>query len=121
VNVQCRADGQATRAEITYDLTALRPTAQAGLRRFADGYDNFLKEWERLIETERQLRATTVCTSPGRQPAHHAPQRTPRNLSSPGVPPLVKPDREPSRSSSQRRPDLGAQIARPRPHRTRGG
>jgi hypothetical protein len=58
VNVQCRADGQATRAEITYDLTALRPTAQAGLRRFADGYDNFLKEWERLIATalEREPR-----------------------------------------------------------------
>jgi hypothetical protein len=51
VNVQCLADGQATRAEITYDLTALRPAAQAALQRFADGYDNFLKEWERLIAT----------------------------------------------------------------------
>jgi hypothetical protein len=49
VNVQCLADGQATRAEITYDLTALRPAAQAGLQRFADGYDKFLNEWERLI------------------------------------------------------------------------
>jgi hypothetical protein len=82
VNVQCRADGQATRAEITYDLTALRPTAQAGLRRFADGYDNFLKEWERLIETERQLRATTVCTSPG--PAARPP-RPPANSTKPVV------------------------------------
>jgi hypothetical protein len=51
VNVQCRADRQATRAEITYDLTALRPAAQAGLQQFADGYDNFLKEWERRIAT----------------------------------------------------------------------
>jgi hypothetical protein len=51
VNVQCLADGQATRAEITYDLTALRPAAQAALQQFADGYDNFLKEWERLIAT----------------------------------------------------------------------
>jgi hypothetical protein len=42
VDVQCLADGQATRAEITYDLTALRPAAQAGLQRFAYGYDNFL-------------------------------------------------------------------------------
>lgn len=51
VNVQCLADGQATRVEITYDLTALRPAAQAALQRFADGYDNFLEEWERLIAT----------------------------------------------------------------------
>jgi hypothetical protein len=51
VNVQCLADGQATRAEITYDVTALRPAAQAALQRFADGYDNFLEEWERLIAT----------------------------------------------------------------------
>jgi hypothetical protein len=51
VNVQCLAHRRATRAEITYDLTALRPAAQAALQRFADGYDNFLKEWERRIAT----------------------------------------------------------------------
>jgi hypothetical protein len=51
VNVQCLADGQATRAEITYDLAALRPAARAGRQRFADGSDKFLKEWERLIAT----------------------------------------------------------------------
>jgi hypothetical protein len=58
VKVQCLADGPATRAEIAYDLTALRPAAQAALQRFADGYDNFLKEWERLIATalEREPR-----------------------------------------------------------------
>jgi hypothetical protein len=49
VNVQCLPDGQATRAEITYDLTALTHAAQAALQHFADGYDDFLREWERLI------------------------------------------------------------------------
>lgn len=49
VNVECLPDGQATRAEITYDLTALAATAQAALQQFADGYDDFLGEWERLI------------------------------------------------------------------------
>lgn len=49
VNVQCLADGQAARGEITYNLTALRPTAQAALQQFADGYDSFLKEWGRRI------------------------------------------------------------------------
>lgn len=49
VNVQCLPDGQATRAEITYDLTALRATTEAALQHFADGYDSFLSEWERLI------------------------------------------------------------------------
>jgi hypothetical protein len=27
------------------------PAARAGLQRFADGYDNLLKQWERLIAT----------------------------------------------------------------------
>jgi hypothetical protein len=49
VKVECLPDGQATRAEITYDLTALRATSEAALQQFADGYDNFLREWERLI------------------------------------------------------------------------
>jgi hypothetical protein len=49
VNVQCLPDGQATRAEISYDLTALTHAAQAALQHFADGYDDLLREWERLI------------------------------------------------------------------------
>jgi hypothetical protein len=49
VHVECLPDGQATRAEITYDLTALRASTEAALQQFADGYDNFLREWERLI------------------------------------------------------------------------
>jgi hypothetical protein len=49
VNVRCLPDGQATRTEITYDLTALATAAQAGLQQFADGYDDFLGEWERRI------------------------------------------------------------------------
>jgi hypothetical protein len=49
VNVRCLPDGQATRAEITYDLTALATAGQAGLQQFADGYDDFLGEWERRI------------------------------------------------------------------------
>jgi hypothetical protein len=60
VSVHCFTDGQATRAEITYDLTALTKTAQAALQQFADGYDNFLSEWERLIAGAR--------TGPGRYP-----------------------------------------------------
>lgn len=51
LNVQCLPDGQATSAEITYSLTALRATTEAALQQFADGYDNFLREWERLIAT----------------------------------------------------------------------
>jgi hypothetical protein len=47
VSVHCSTDGRATRAEVTYDLTALTKTAQAALQQFADGYDNFLSEWER--------------------------------------------------------------------------
>jgi hypothetical protein len=49
VTVRCLRDGEATRAEITYDLTALSTTAQAALQQFADGYDDFLAEWERRI------------------------------------------------------------------------
>jgi hypothetical protein len=49
VDVQCVRDGHATRAEVTYDLTALSTTSQAALQQFADGYDEFLGEWERRI------------------------------------------------------------------------
>jgi hypothetical protein len=54
VSVHCSTDGRATRAEVTYDLTALTKTAQAALQQFADGYDNFLSEWERRIATARE-------------------------------------------------------------------
>jgi hypothetical protein len=56
VHVRCLPYGSATRAEITYDLTALTTTAQAALQQFADRYDDFLGEWERLIAAalERQ-------------------------------------------------------------------
>jgi hypothetical protein len=37
VHVECLPHGQATRAEITYDLTALRASTEAALQQFADG------------------------------------------------------------------------------------
>jgi hypothetical protein len=46
VTVRCHADGEATRAEVTYDLTPLSP---GGLDHFAAGYDAMLAEWERRI------------------------------------------------------------------------
>jgi hypothetical protein len=46
VAVRCHADGAVTRAEVTYDLTALTPGA---LDHFAAGYDDMLVEWERRI------------------------------------------------------------------------
>jgi hypothetical protein len=39
VNVECLPDGQAIRAEISYDLTTLRATTEGALQQFADGYD----------------------------------------------------------------------------------
>jgi hypothetical protein len=46
VEVRCRPDGDVTEAEVTYDLTALRPDA---LDHFAAGFDAMLAEWERMI------------------------------------------------------------------------
>ena len=36
-------------AHVTYDLTAFDGAGAARLDEFADGYDAFLAEWERLI------------------------------------------------------------------------
>jgi hypothetical protein len=49
VEVSCSEDGAHTVAEVTYDLTALSPGAEPGLRDFADGYEDFMGEWERAI------------------------------------------------------------------------
>jgi hypothetical protein len=50
VGVRCHADGtDQTRAEVTYDLTALVPDA---LDHFAAGYAAMLADWERLIAEE---------------------------------------------------------------------
>jgi hypothetical protein len=49
VTVRCHPDGEATLAEVTYDLTALTPDGAARLRHFAAHYDAFLGEWERAI------------------------------------------------------------------------
>jgi len=47
VEVRCEADGEQTRAHVTYDLAALGP--EADLEAFAARYDAMLAEWERLI------------------------------------------------------------------------
>jgi hypothetical protein len=46
VEVRCHPDGDETRADVTYDLTALSPDA---LEPFAAGFDAMLAEWERMI------------------------------------------------------------------------
>jgi hypothetical protein len=47
VTVVLRPDGEATVAEVTYDLTALGDDAD--LERFAEGFDGMMAAWERLI------------------------------------------------------------------------
>jgi hypothetical protein len=47
VEVRCEADGGATRAHVTYDLTALGDPAP--LERFDAEFESMLAEWERLI------------------------------------------------------------------------
>ena len=49
VEVRCEAAGAETAAEVTYDLTVLDAAHRPRLRAFADGYDAFLREWEREI------------------------------------------------------------------------
>ena len=50
VDVRCLPDGAGgTRAEVTYDLTALSGPGDADLDAFAASYEDFLAEWERLI------------------------------------------------------------------------
>jgi hypothetical protein len=46
VEVRCHPDGEDTRADVTYDLTALSPNA---LDPFVAGFDAMLAEWERMI------------------------------------------------------------------------
>ena len=47
VTVSLRPEGEGTVATVTYDLTALGD--DAGLERFAAGFDDMLATWERLI------------------------------------------------------------------------
>jgi hypothetical protein len=47
VAVRCLPEGDGTRAEVTYDLTAL--SDDADLARFAAGFDEFMASWERDI------------------------------------------------------------------------
>ena len=47
VAVACQASGEATRATVSYDLTALNPEADAELDAFAADYPSFLAHWER--------------------------------------------------------------------------
>ena len=49
VEVRCSEDGGGTVAEVTYDLTALSPTSEPGLQDFADGFDDYMGEWEEAI------------------------------------------------------------------------
>jgi hypothetical protein len=44
VEVRCRADGETTRAEVTYDLTPLSADALDDF-----GFDAMFAEWERMI------------------------------------------------------------------------
>ena len=47
VSVALHPDGEHTLAEVTYDLTSLG--ADAELERFAEGFDEMMATWERLI------------------------------------------------------------------------
>ena len=49
VEVRCAEDRANTVAEVTYDLTALSASAEAGLQEFADGYDEYMGDWESEI------------------------------------------------------------------------
>ena len=51
VEVRCEAaDGGGTVAHVTYDLTALDPSQDAELERFAADYDAFMDEWQRGLD-----------------------------------------------------------------------
>jgi hypothetical protein len=39
----------ATDVTVTYELTALKPDAEDGIRAFADGYPDYLRSWESAI------------------------------------------------------------------------
>jgi hypothetical protein len=55
VEVRCEPAGSDTRAQVTYDLTALGDSTT--LDRFADGFDAMLAEWERTISDALAVRA----------------------------------------------------------------
>ena len=57
VQVRCEPAGQATRAHVTYDLTALGDPAT--LDRFAADFPAMLEEWERLIAVALEARTAS--------------------------------------------------------------
>ena len=52
VEVRCRPEGTSTIAEVTYYLTALGEAGRAELAAFAQGYTDYLREWERLLAAD---------------------------------------------------------------------
>ena len=54
VTVRCAPDGEATAAEVTYELTALSPEGEQHLEHLADGYPAHIDGWARAI-AERLL------------------------------------------------------------------
>jgi hypothetical protein len=51
VEVRCEPAGDESVAHVTYDLTVLDDAARRRLREFADGYAEFMREWERELST----------------------------------------------------------------------
>jgi hypothetical protein len=65
VEVRCHPDaGEATRAIVTYELTALSEDGRRALDEFARGYPQYVAEWERLIAA-----AVTISRDRGSGPA----------------------------------------------------
>jgi hypothetical protein len=57
VTVACRPSAGGTQATVSYDLTALKPGADAELDKFAAGYPSFLEHWEHAIAKATQREA----------------------------------------------------------------
>jgi Polyketide cyclase / dehydrase and lipid transport len=49
IGVRCLPAATGTKVTVSYELTALTALADAGLRRFAAGYQEYLAHWERAI------------------------------------------------------------------------
>jgi Polyketide cyclase / dehydrase and lipid transport len=49
VEVRCEPDGGGTRAQVTYDLTALSEAGRDALGAFARDYEAYIGEWEQAI------------------------------------------------------------------------
>ena len=49
IGVRCLPAATGTKVTVSYELTALTAQADAGLRRFAAGYQEYLAHWERAI------------------------------------------------------------------------